>query len=217
MGHAREIPKAQRNQLQFGLGWGCVYFVDHPRLACDRAQQEHFDLIVVDAGWYRNPEDLSTDLYQLSQVSCESALVVYELPDRPELILECLAAGATTYVKQRCLGGDLVQTLELLKAGEIHLEPHITARMMQTIAGLSLFKHQNEMLPSSSSKISSLTARESEILNLIPTGISNAEIANRLYIEVGTVKNHVHNILKKLEVSNRQEASAAFLEAGRVP
>ena len=55
-----------------------------------------------------------------------------------------------------------------------------------------------------------LTPREQEVLELIGKGFTNKEIAKRLYIEVGTVKNHVHNILKKLDVNTRDDA-AAFL------
>jgi DNA-binding NarL/FixJ family response regulator len=47
-----------------------------------------------------------------------------------------------------------------------------------------------------------------DILELIDQGLTNQEIADRLYIVVGTVKNHVHNILKKLDVSNREDAAA---------
>jgi two-component system nitrate/nitrite response regulator NarL len=53
-----------------------------------------------------------------------------------------------------------------------------------------------------------LTPREREILELIGQGLTNQEIADRLVIEVGTVKNHVHSILQKLEVGNRQDAAA---------
>jgi len=55
---------------------------------------------------------------------------------------------------------------------------------------------------------SDLTPRELEILELIANGYSNQKIANRLFIEVGTVKNHVHNILNKLDVSTREDAAA---------
>jgi DNA-binding NarL/FixJ family response regulator len=53
-----------------------------------------------------------------------------------------------------------------------------------------------------------LTAREQQIVELIAEGLSNKEIGRRLYIEVATVKNHVHNILEKLQVSRRGEAVA---------
>jgi two-component system nitrate/nitrite response regulator NarL len=65
-----------------------------------------------------------------------------------------------------------------------------------------------------------LTPREEEILDLVGQGLSNKEIAARLYIEVTTVKNHVHNILEKLGVSRREEAVArmrANLLSGRRP
>jgi two-component system nitrate/nitrite response regulator NarL len=56
-------------------------------------------------------------------------------------------------------------------------------------------------------EVTELTPREREVLDLIGAGLSNQEIAVRLVIEVGTVKNHVHNILRKLDVSSRQDAA----------
>jgi DNA-binding NarL/FixJ family response regulator len=60
-----------------------------------------------------------------------------------------------------------------------------------------------------------LTPRELEVLQLIDDGLTNKEIADRLVIEVGTVKNHVHNILQKLDVSSREDAAAhlPFIES----
>lgn len=55
-----------------------------------------------------------------------------------------------------------------------------------------------------------LTPREKEVLDLLREGKSNQDIADDLCIEVGTVKNHVHNILKKLEVESRHEAAALY-------
>jgi DNA-binding NarL/FixJ family response regulator len=56
-------------------------------------------------------------------------------------------------------------------------------------------------------EVADLTPREQEVLDLIGEGLSNQEIADRLVIEVGTVKNHVHSILQKLDVGDRDEAA----------
>ena len=58
--------------------------------------------------------------------------------------------------------------------------------------------------------IDSLSPRETEVLDLLSEGKSNADISDALHIEVGTVKNHVHSILKKLGVSNRQQAANLY-------
>jgi DNA-binding NarL/FixJ family response regulator len=61
-----------------------------------------------------------------------------------------------------------------------------------------------------------LTLRQLEILQLVDAGLSNKEIADRLYLEVSTVKNHVHQILEKLQVRSRSEAAAALRSWAKV-
>ena len=65
-------------------------------------------------------------------------------------------------------------------------------------------------------RLEPLTTREREILELIAGQLTNRDIANRLSIEIGTVKNHVHSMLKKLGVDNRHEAATVCLQEGIV-
>ena len=77
--------------------------------------------------------------------------------------------------------------------------------MMERISELARLSADVEDGVTSSSE---LTTREVEILEMIGQGLTNQEIAQQLVIEVGTVKNHVHSILQKLNVSNRRDAAA---------
>ena len=86
-------------------------------------------------------------------------------------------------------------------AGRMHCAPHIAAAMFSRLAGLLREAEPPASLPP-------LSARESEILALVAEGRSNKEVARRLAISAATVKNHMHNILQKLQVSRRGEAAA---------
>jgi len=89
--------------------------------------------------------------------------------------------------------------------GKVFVSPQIAAAIMERLSGLArLFSDVENNITNATD----LTARELEVLKLISEGRTNQQIAENLVIEVGTVKNHVHNILDKLNVSSRREAAA---------
>jgi two-component system, NarL family, nitrate/nitrite response regulator NarL len=83
------------------------------------------------------------------------------------------------------------------------ISPQIAMSLMARINQLA-----EEITEFDVSYYSELTNREREVLDLIGAGLSNQDIANQLFIELGTVKNHVHRILDKLNVTSRQDAAA---------
>ena len=101
----------------------------------------------------------------------------------------------------------MLQHVRAAHDGEAIVSPDIAAALMDHISELAQISSQTDIDPSAYAE---LTPREREVLDLIGEDSSNRQIAEKLFIEVGTVKNHVHNILKKLDVSNRHEA-ASFL------
>jgi len=101
---------------------------------------------------------------------------------------------------------DLVNTIHSVARGELLCSPRIAATLFRAL-------HAQGSRPDGDRLALTLTAREREIAPLIDRGLSNKEIAAQLRIEVATVKNHVHNLLEKLQVASRGEA-AARLRAG---
>ncbi len=87
-------------------------------------------------------------------------------------------------------------------AGKARVSPDIAAALMSRVAELAQLVSQASISP----EAGELTPREMEVLKLIGQGLTNQEIAEHLVIELGTVKNHVHNILNKLGVSSRRDA-----------
>ncbi len=122
-------------------------------------------------------------------------------------IIACAEAGVAGYLSREGSAEDLMATVRSVARGEVLCSPRIAATLLRRVAALASERQ-------SWTARAHLTAREREIVRLIDEGLSNKEIAQRLYIEVRTVKNHVHNILEKLQVHHRGEA-AAVMRAGR--
>jgi DNA-binding NarL/FixJ family response regulator len=132
-------------------------------------------------------------------------VLVIGLPESENVILEYVAAGAAGYVLQDVPVERLLENVRAVHEDKAIISPTIASALMDHIAKLSRITSQHELNPEA---YDLLTPREREVLGLIGEELTNQEIGERLYIEVGTVKNHVHNILKKLEVSSREEAAA---------
>lgn len=110
-------------------------------------------------------------------------------------------SGAVGYVPREGSLGDLVIVIECAARGEAVCSPRVAGALLRRVATLASDRGHNQIE-------GHLTSRESEIMRLVDEGLSNKEIATRLCIEVATVKNHVHNILEKLQVHRRGEAAA---------
>jgi len=121
-------------------------------------------------------------------------------------VLASAEAGAIAYVPREASLEDLVAVIECAVRGEAVCSPRVAGALLRRIAALAT-DGRSDRVPAR------LTKREREIMGLIDEGLSNKEIAKRLRIEVATVKNHVHNILEKLQVHRRGEAAARLRAA----
>jgi len=135
-------------------------------------------------------------------------IVVLTLHDSDEIMLEAIRNGAKGYLLKNTPAIKLIAALRALKNGEAALSRQMTSRLIEEFAG----GKRNPQ--SKDTEIGQLTAREMEILREISSGASNQEIADQLFISVNTVKNHVHDILKKLNVRNRREATLVAVRHG---
>lgn len=117
-------------------------------------------------------------------------------------ILACAEAGLAGYVPCDASLDDLVMRIESVFRGELMCTPRMAAALFRRLE----LRGQNSDAPQPQGLI--LTARERQVLRLIDGGLSNKEIAVELHIEISTVKNHVHNVLDKLQVTSRMQAAA---------
>lgn len=141
---------------------------------------------------------------QLKDATNVDNLVVYGLKDNKEQVIPFIEAGADGIVNREDDEEDLINAIRMAHAGKARLSPEITSGLIDRIAKLSQL---NTNLAIESLPTKDLTPREMEVLECLGKNMSNKEIAESLFIEVGTVKNHVHHILDKLNVSSRGEAS----------
>jgi two-component system nitrate/nitrite response regulator NarL len=116
-------------------------------------------------------------------------------------LIACAEAGIAGFVTRDGSVDDLVRSILNTLRGEVACSPRIAGLLFRRLAALSEAKREPPTT-------SALTRREREIAELVNEGLSNKEIARSLRIGAATVKNHVHNILEKLQVSRRGEAAA---------
>jgi two-component system, NarL family, nitrate/nitrite response regulator NarL len=146
-------------------------------------------------------------------VDCAPAtrVLVLGLQEDKKDTLRYIEAGAAGYILKDSSLDELIRIIRLAQRGEAQVSTQVAGAMMERLSSLA------RMFSAFENKMDGdvhLTSRELEVLQCIGEGLTNQEIAARLVVEVGTVKNHVHNILEKLDVSNREEAASylAFIK-----
>ena len=136
-------------------------------------------------------------------------LVIVDIDECAKTIVPLLEAGASGYVRRGATVNEMVAALHAIAEGKPTFAPNVGTALVTRMRELLDLQQQRrqEWLAQNGANLTTLTDREREILLHIRNGASNQEIAERLTIELGTVKNHVHNILKKLNVTRRADAA----------
>jgi two-component system NarL family response regulator len=127
-----------------------------------------------------------------------------------ERVFAALKAGAVGYLLKNVSPDEIRSTVERVAAGEPMLSGEIAGRVLREFERERQEERYREQLDA-------LTDREEEILKLLATGDSNREIGARLFISEQTVKNHVANIFRKLQVNDRTKAAILALRLGLGP
>jgi two-component system, NarL family, response regulator LiaR len=191
-------------------------------------QASHPDVAIVDIGL---PDMDGIDLTRQFKASQEdqeepkTKILILTLNGNEEVVLAAFAAGADSYCMKDVSLDQLVEALRVTHSGNSWIDPAIARIVLKQTR-----KPQSPMAdPKSTVSIGAvapeysqiletypLTERELEVLELIVAGCSNAAIAEKLYITVGTVKTHVRNILNKLCADDRTQAAVRALRSGLV-
>jgi DNA-binding NarL/FixJ family response regulator len=114
---------------------------------------------------------------------------------RDEYVYQGVRAGALGFLLKDAPAEDLIRTIQRIDAGEAFVQPEIASRVLRELIGPQKPPYED------------ITDREHDVLVLLAQGLTNREIAEQLVVTEGTVKNHVSNILAKLQAENRTQAA----------
>lgn len=159
-------------------------------------------IVIVDVGT-RESLELIRDL---RAEALPSKVLAFAIEEVAADIIECAEAGAAGYVTAEASIDDLVKAIERIAHEELVCSPRIAAQLFSRIS-------ERGVQPAFGPK--TLTSRERQVLNCIRQGKSNKEIAQVLNIAEPTVKNHVHHLLEKLDVTTRAQAAVRSTLSGR--
>jgi len=144
---------------------------------------------------------------KLKTVSPRTQVVVLTSFHEDQHIFPALKAGAVSYLLKDVKAADLADAIRRAASGEATLHPRVAERVIRE------FRSED---PDTRNLFVTLSERELEVLSLIARGRSNAEIADQLFVSVGTVKGHVSNILGKLQLADRTQAAVYAWEQGLI-
>lgn len=140
-----------------------------------------------------------------------TSILVITAHTSPEYLLEAVSAGAAGYLRKEAAMLGVEDAVAAVLAGEPILDAGLSMQLLRRMSD------SDTEAPAGQGRAmieDSLTGRELEILAQISLGRTNAEIAQTLYLSVGTVKTHVHRVISKLGVSDRTQAAVLAIRAG---
>ena len=176
------------------------------RAAITRARELRPDVVLMDV---RMPDlDGIAATRDVVAVSPELKVIILTTFEQDDYIFGALRAGASGFLLKRTRPEDLIAAIHTVAAGDSLLSPSVTRKVIDRMA------EQPAPDASSGERLTELTPREREVLELVARGLSNGEIAEAFVIEESTVKTHVKRILRKLRVRDRVQAVIFAYESG---
>jgi DNA-binding NarL/FixJ family response regulator len=144
---------------------------------------------------------------ELARLPHAPAVVIVTTFDDDTYVLDAIAAGARGFLLKRCSARDLIAAVRTVAAGEAILSAEVTGAVLDRIRSTGPVT-RIELAPYR------LTARETDVLTLIGSGLNNDEIARHLHLSMSTVKTHVANVLAKTGSRDRVGAAILAIQAG---
>jgi RNA polymerase sigma factor (sigma-70 family) len=179
------------------------------RAAVTRTRELRPDVVLMDV---RMPDlDGIAATREVLAVSPELKVIILTTFEQDDYIFGALRAGASGFLLKRTSPEELIAAIHTVAAGDSLLSPSVTRKVIDRMA------EQPAPDASSAERLTELTPREREVLELVARGLSNGEIAEAFVIEESTVKTHVKRILRKLRARDRVHAVIFAYESGLTP
>jgi len=137
---------------------------------------------------------------ELKQDKENHKIIVLTIHEEREYLFKTLQLGAEGYVLKDSEASVLIEAIRTVNSGQSYIQASMTKELVREFNRVTMNEKEK-------SDENSLTSREIEVIELIAEGLINKEIAKKLFISEKTVKNHVSNIFKKLNVSDRTQAA----------
>ena len=153
---------------------------------------------------------------RIKDAKLSSYILIFTSRDSEENVFAALSAGADAYIMKGANPEQLVSAIRAVNEGNAWLDQNIARMVLGNITRRSIAESSALKEPSKTALAAGLTEREMEVLKLVVDGLTNPQIAERLFITRATAKAHVHSILQKLCVDDRTQAAVTAMREGLV-
>jgi DNA-binding NarL/FixJ family response regulator len=178
--------------------------------AVELARRERPDVVLMDIRMPRMDGLEATRRIMADELLAGVRVLVLTTFDLDEYVYQALRAGASGFLLKDTPPADLLAAIRVVAAGDALLAPRVTRRLIEE------FARRPEPAVVAPAALVALTDREREVLALVARGLSNAEIAERLYVSAATAKTHVSRTLAKLSARDRAQLVMLAYETGLV-
>ncbi|TXJ07555.1 MAG: response regulator transcription factor [Aeromicrobium sp.] len=170
--------------------------VDDGDQAIERMADDPFDVVLLDV---RMPGRSGVEVCaEIKAIAPSTGIIMLTASDEEADLYESIRAGASGYLlKDGSTYDQVAEAVRVVAGGQSLISPAMATKLLDEFVQMSRDPVQT----------TSLTARELEVLRLVARGMSNRDIAKELFISENTVKNHIRNILEKLQMKSRMEAA----------